>query len=416
MLEEAWRRVERYRGAASMETTWLSSRRLSVSWDELGAALRAVRIVRSRFCGVIPKADGRQRPLGIPMVRDRVAHGGAPRSVLEPIFEADSALIVWVSAERSATQARKPFAGTVTWGESRAGREAPPLLRQHRRREAAQRWRNDLGSSGAETLRQWLAAGVPEEGQWTATLAGTPQGGVIRPCCPISSCMPRPGVGGSVGAPRHAGPLRRRLVVMRDDSRGRGARQRVRAVLTRLGLEHIRRRRERSTSRAVARASTFWLSPAQAHERSDLGVEAGTCRSPASVAVTAREGAGARACASADALDTLSRGSPPRDRGREPVLRGGEDPPHGQRGGHLHPDRHRTSRTGCAALLQDRAGRGSAPGRPTSGPSLLRNLGTAAARDDSVSGGGVMRRPERDHLVSRVREICMHHLKRCLYQ
>src|SRR4030095_10556985 len=30
-------------------------------------------------------------------------------------------------------------------------------------------------------LRQWLAVGVMEEGQWRATMAGTPQGGVISP-------------------------------------------------------------------------------------------------------------------------------------------------------------------------------------------------------------------------------------------
>jgi retron-type reverse transcriptase len=30
-------------------------------------------------------------------------------------------------------------------------------------------------------LRQWLAAGVMDEGQWNATVTGTPQGGVISP-------------------------------------------------------------------------------------------------------------------------------------------------------------------------------------------------------------------------------------------
>jgi retron-type reverse transcriptase len=30
-------------------------------------------------------------------------------------------------------------------------------------------------------LRQWLAAGVMDDGQWSASVAGTPQGGVISP-------------------------------------------------------------------------------------------------------------------------------------------------------------------------------------------------------------------------------------------
>jgi RNA-directed DNA polymerase len=88
-------------------------------------------------------------------------------------------------------------------------------------------------------LRQWLAAGVMDEGQWSATRAGTPQGGVISPL--LSNIYLH--VLDRIWEDRcaHLGTLVRYaddFVVMCDTTAAvEEARRRVGAVLTRLGLE-----------------------------------------------------------------------------------------------------------------------------------------------------------------------------------
>jgi group II intron reverse transcriptase/maturase len=88
-------------------------------------------------------------------------------------------------------------------------------------------------------LRQWLAAGVMEDGQWRATPSGTPQGGVISPL--LSNIYLH--VLDRVWEDRcaHLGTLVRYAddFVVMCDTKGQveEARQRVGAVLTRLGLE-----------------------------------------------------------------------------------------------------------------------------------------------------------------------------------
>ena len=110
VLWAAWDRVRVNRGAAGVDRITLAYVQeeygVARMLGELQADLRAgtYRPAPARRVD-IPKPDGSKRPLGIPVVRDRVAQQAA-KIVLEPIFEADFKPCSYgFRPRRSATQA-----------------------------------------------------------------------------------------------------------------------------------------------------------------------------------------------------------------------------------------------------------------------------------------------------------------------
>ena len=132
----------------------------------------------------IPKADGRQRPLGIAALEDKIVQQ-AVKTVLEQIYEGDFLGFSY---------------GFRPWRSCHNALDALYVGIEHRKVN----WVLDADIRGffdnidhewmlkflkhriadkriLRLIQKWLTAGASEDGQWSRTTVGTPQGSVISP-------------------------------------------------------------------------------------------------------------------------------------------------------------------------------------------------------------------------------------------
>jgi RNA-directed DNA polymerase len=188
ILEDAWRRVKKNKGAGGVDKVSIDDvkaygedRLLCEIAEELRTEKYRCKPVRRTY---IPKPDGRKRALGIPTIKDRIVQMAA-KIVIEPVFEADFQPCSYgFRPKRSAKQAMDRIfevadKGGALWVIDADIRDYFGSINHDKLLLLVKQRITDRRV--LKLIKGWLKAGVLENGQYSESTLGAPQGGVISP-------------------------------------------------------------------------------------------------------------------------------------------------------------------------------------------------------------------------------------------
>ena len=187
ILEDAWKRVSANGGSPGIDRKSIEdieiygvSRFLGEIQHELMNKEYIVPKVKRVY---IPKQNGKQRPLGIQTVKDRVVQQ-AVKSIIEPIFEADFKDFSYAYRKgKSAKQASSEIYRYINYGYTKIVEIDIKGFFDHIDHEKMIFFvmKRIADPYVVKLIREWLRAGIVYEGETLYPSEGTPQGGVISP-------------------------------------------------------------------------------------------------------------------------------------------------------------------------------------------------------------------------------------------